>query len=172
MTWSQRKTRWIILGSLIGLLLVGALLLFLWRPGPSIRFVGFMEAKHGKMATFRVANDTDEPYSYFGGDPSAPAFSYKIDGPSPVDIQHATWCLTGLQWHTLAPHSVMEIQVSVPRPESPFAVGVRFERGTAADLKALRVKPTFMSMLILHLQKKILPGSAHPEFTWSNTARP
>ena len=162
----------LILLPLIGLLLVGGILLCLWRPGPTIRFVGFHEGKLGRLASFRVVNDTDEAYSYFGGEPSAPAFSYKIDGPSVVDIPHTTWCLTGLHWHTLAPHSVMEIEVSVPQPESPFAVGARFERGTAEELGARGPRLSFMSELILYLRKKILPGSASPDLTWSDTARP
>ncbi|WP_395742014.1 hypothetical protein [Prosthecobacter sp.] len=174
MPWPQRKTRWIILGSLIGLLLVGGILLCLWRPGPSIRFVGFQEAKHGKVVTFRIANDTDDPYSFTGYAMNLPLYSYKIQEASGWKVQSDVWNCTRGDWFTMAPHAETEIMVPAPHDasSSPFKVGIYLERGTPAEISARGPGLSFMSVLILKLRMKIQPDFAYPEPIWSDTVHP
>ncbi|WP_395742012.1 hypothetical protein [Prosthecobacter sp.] len=164
MTWPQRKTCWLILGSLLGMILAAALVAHFWRPGPSIRFVGFHEGKNGRVAAFQITNDTDEPYSFYGYGRSSPYCSYKVATASGWQIQGQGWWLTSSEWYTLEPHSVTEVQVSThDAPSTPFAVGVPFERGTAAQVSARRPRRSFIAELLLYLRAKTDPLAS---LTW------
>lgn len=171
------KPKFILL-SLIGTLLVGSLLWLVLRSSPSIHFVRFHEEKYGRLATFRIANDTDDSFSYYGYGLSGPFYSYRIAEPSGWKTSSLGWCGTGAGLHTLAPHSATEIEVRIPsydEPELPlpFAVGIHFERGTAAELYARPQRSNFFSQLISLLREKINPSShGRPDPTWSDVAHP
>ncbi|WP_395742015.1 hypothetical protein [Prosthecobacter sp.] len=163
----------LILFSLFGLLLVGALLLFLWRPGPSIRFVGFQEGQHGKLASFQIANDRDDPYSFLGDGPFSPVCSYKTQGPSGWKDLYLGEIRPNTAWFTVAPHAVTEFEVAVS-PEAPsalFKVGVYLERGSAEQLMTPAYS-NFISDLLTYLREKIQPGSGDLKPTWSEVAQP
>ncbi|WP_395753174.1 hypothetical protein [Prosthecobacter sp.] len=169
----------LILLSLIGALLVGSMAWLALRSGPSIHFVRFHEEKYGRLATFRIANDTDESFSCYGYGLSTPFYSYRIAEPSGWKTYSLGWCGTGAGLHTLAPHSAAEIEVRLPsynepEPPLPFAVGIYFERGTAAQLYARPLRrPNFFSQLISLLREKINPSShGRPDPTWSDLAHP
>ncbi|WP_395738190.1 hypothetical protein [Prosthecobacter sp.] len=171
------KPKFILL-SLIGTLLVGSMLWLVLRSGPSIHFVGFHEGEYGRLATFRIANDTDDSFSYYGEGLSAPHYSYRIAEPSGWKTHSLGWCGTGAGLHTLAPHSATEIQVSIPHynapePPLPFAVGIYFERGTAAQLYARPRRSSLFIQLISLLREKINSSShGDPDPTWSDVAHP
>ncbi|MCX6850860.1 MAG: hypothetical protein NTY98_18255 [Verrucomicrobia bacterium] len=169
------KPRLIIL-ALIVILLGGTLVWFAWQRGPSIRFVGFHEGKHGRLASFQIVNDTDTSFSFYGEGLSAPHYSYKIQEPAGWKYRSLGWCGTGPGWQTLAPHSVTEIETRVPSydvPSAPFAVGIYFERGTAAQLYARGTRSNVISSLITVLRAKIDPAShGDPDPTWSDLAQP
>jgi hypothetical protein len=168
----------LIIFSLIGMLLVGTFLWLALRPGPTIRFVEFHDGKYGRLATFQIANDTDDSYSYYGEGLSGPHYSYKTEEPSGWKTHHLGWCGTGAGWQTLAPHSLAEIEVPLPgyiapAPPGPFAVGIYFERGTAARLYSRGRSSNFISTLIMLVREKINPAfGGNPEPTWSDVAYP
>lgn len=159
----------LILFSLVGLLVAGVLFWFFWRPGPSIRFVAFREGKQGRIASFEIINDTGAPYSCHGLG-RAPYCHHKIATPSGWQTHGPRWFLTPSDTITLEPRSSLEIEVA-DVPASPFAVGVYFERGTAAEVNARRHGSKFFSGLLweldFSLQRKIHPKSLDLNGTWS-----
>lgn len=166
----------LIIPALIVILLGGTLVGFVWQPRPSIRFVGFHEENHGRLAGFQIVNDSDTSYSFFGYGLSAPFYGYKIQEPAGWKYRGLGWCGTGAGLHTIAPHSVTEIETRLPGydvPSAPFAVGIHFERGTAAQLYARGSRSSILYSLIMFLRAKIAPASSgDPDPTWSDLVQP
>ncbi|WP_395742018.1 hypothetical protein [Prosthecobacter sp.] len=163
----------LILLSLVGLLLVGVF----WRPGPSIRFVAFKGENQGRVAVFKMVNDSGAPYSIFSEGLKFPHYCCKIYEPAGWRAHAMGWCGTGSGWHTLAPHSVTEFEVSVRDVQeasaAPFVIGIYFERGSATQLtdRTHSGVSRFFSGLISLLREKIT-GSADPDPTWSDVVQP
>ena len=142
------------------------------RPTPVIRFVAFQESKNGRLASFQIVNDSDSPFTVYGHGPDSPRYSYRISTHTGWQRKGlGEWCGTGMGLHTLAPHSVTEMQAFVPQdsPAAPFAVGIHFYRGTAEEVGSH--PPSRFVEVLQELYARINPSAAKPEPTWSTVVQ-
>lgn len=195
---------------LIMLLLAGVIAWFCYSPTPTIRFIEFREGQRvptgsgiprvGRVAVFRITNDSRHPYSFFANAPSWPFGIFKSAVPSDKS-GGSTWA--GRRWghvaDTIAPHSSADVFIHVNasdvqmkgdltpadraaqlaradlallvplESQQPFALGIHFERGTAAKLEARNGSRSSISWFFYRLRVRIDPGY-RPEPTWSTVA--
>ena len=164
------KLKLILLG-FVALAACGVAAWLICRPTPEIRFAGFQEGTNGRMALFQIVNESGSPFATFGYGPDSPFYSCRVSTPAGWKLHQLGWCGTGAGPHTLAPHSVTEIQVPVPydSPAAPFAVGIHFERGTAADLASR--SHSRLDEFFEWLRRRINPDYKEEEPTWSSVAQ-
>ncbi len=170
------KLKLILLG-FVALAACGVVAWLICRPTPEIRFVAFQEGTNGRMASFQIINESGSPFATFGYGPDSPYFSYRVSTPAgwkKPRVGWVGWCGTGAGFHTLAPHSVTEIQVPVPHdsPAAPFAVGIHFQRGTAEELVSHSRSPrSRVDEFFDWLRLRINPDYKGKEPTWSSVAQ-
>ena len=164
------KLKHILLG-FVALAACGVVAWFICRPTPEIRFAGFQEGTNGRMALFQIVNESSSPFVTFGYGAESPFYSYRVSTPAGWKKHQLGWCGTGAGPHTLAPHSVTKIQVPAPHdsPAAPFAVGIHFERGTAADLASR--SHSRLDEFFDWLRLRINPDYQGREPTWSSVAQ-
>jgi hypothetical protein len=153
-----------------------------WRlfpPVPSIDFVEYRDGKYGRIAIFRITNDSSMPFSFFGYVYTGPFPSHGPASPyGAVRVRTAAgWvedrispCYAVAQCYTIAPHSTMEVQVAKIRrdPGAPFDFGIRFLRGTAAQVHSA---PYRKGADLLRSARYALKSS-ELEYTWSKGPTP
>ena len=164
---------------LVGLFVCGCIAWLGYAPSPTIRFIEYRNGQYkipgetwraNRAAVFRITNDSRFPYSYFGYGPSLPFYIYRHPDPS-----HDSGWLTisprkyGGVADTIAPRSFLEIVV--PEANTPFAIGINFERGTAEQLQQNRDSRSGISKFIRWLRCLNVPNYyGGPEPTWSTVA--
>lgn len=154
---------------LVGVLALGWVALRWYPPSPSIRFVGFRESAQGQAAVFQIVNDSRDSFSYYGEGPSLPFYSLRLPKGAGWTTVNLGWCGTGAGWHAIAPRSTIDFQVNPAEvPAAPFAVGILFERGTAAEVQTSAREPGILEWV----RHQIIPGYGGPEPTWSTVAQP
>ncbi len=191
------------------LLIVGLIAWFCYSPTPTIRFIEFREGQSiptgsgiprvGRVAVFRITNDSRHPYSFFANAPSWPYLIAKSADPSDKS-GWSPWA--GRRWgrvaDTIAPNSTADVfihvnasdvqmkgdftpadfaaqlarndlAVLVPlESQQPFALGIHFERGTAAELELRDGSRSSISWFFYRLRVRIDPDY-RTEPTWSRT---
>lgn len=164
------KLKLILLG-FVALTAFGVVAWLIGRPTPQIRFAGFQEGSNRRVALFQIVNESGSPFVTFGYGPHSPFYSCRVSTPTGWKKHQLGWCGTGAGPHTLAPHSVTEIQVPVPydSPAAPFAVGIHFERGTAAGLASR--SHSRLDEFFDWLHRRINPDYKEREPTWSSVAQ-
>ena len=171
---------------LVGFFVCGWIAWLCYAPSPTTRFIEFRDGEYYpdvhcepgqrvtpeacRMAVFRITNNSHAPYSYFGNGPSLPFYIYRYPDPS-----HDSGWLTisprkyGGVADTIAPRSFLEIVV--PEANTPFAIGINFERGTAEQLQQNRDSRSGISKFIRWLRCLNVPNYyGGPEPTWSTVA--
>ena len=143
-------------------------------PPPSIHFVEFRESKYGRVAIFRVRNDSNSSFSYYGYSPTTPFYKYRFQTTQGWREIESSWCGTGADLHEILPHSSIEIQTFCEARTSPFAIGIHFERGTPKHIASRSGSPVSDSIKWIRgrLNLPPLPPSPEPEPIWSSTALP
>ena len=191
-------------------LLVGLIAWLSYSPTPTIRFIEFREGQSvptvsgiprvGRVAVFRITNDSRHPYSFFANAPSWPFGILKSADPSDT-FDWRTWGARrwGRVADTIAPHSTADVfihvnasdvqmkgdltpedhaallarndlAVLVPlESQQSFALGIHFERGTAAELEARDTSRSSISWFFYRLRVRIDPDYK-TEPTWSTVA--
>ena len=168
---SMKRKPFILL--LVGLSACGALAWLIYSPTPAIRFLEFRDGQYGRVAVFRIVNDSDDPYTYVGYGPSSPLYSYRVPTASGWQSSSLGWCGTGAGAHTISPHTTTDFQVSLS-PSSPlatpFAVGIHFQNGTAAEIQSRYRSRSRISEFFYWLRCRINPKYQGPQPTWSTVA--
>ena len=204
----KRKLVILLLFGIIGCGLVAWLL---YSPTPTIRFIEFREnqkisvgngpTRVGRVAVFRITNNSRNSYSFLGYGPSWPFYTYRYPDPSDesgwTEMSPRKW---GCVAETIAPHSTIDVSVhlhaaDVQRPididpsdvaefiaradlaaqvpielQPPFAIGIHFERCTAAELMSGNIPKNWFSEFLSWLNSRIDRNYQGPEPTWSTLA--
>ena len=168
---------------LVGLFACAAIAWLAYSPSPAIRFIEFRDGLYypddqrppdqpatpvgGRMAVFRITNDSRAPYSFFGYGPSSPFYLYRV----PTDSGWAP--MSPRKWGdvpgTIPPHATLDIEVRAEEP--PFAIGIRFERGTAEQLQSSSYSRSRTTRFFYRLRSRIDPNYLGPEPTWSTVVQ-
>ena len=162
---------------LVGLFACGAIAWLGYSSSPAIRFIEFRDGQYlgeypgttkmGRVAVFRITNDSCAPYSFLGYGPSSPFYLYRVPTASGwTSISPRKW---GGEADTIPPHATLDIQV--PSGEPPFAIGIHFERGTAEQLQSRDRSSSDISTFFYRLCRRIYPNYRGPEPTWSTVVQ-
>jgi len=164
-------TRRFLIVALVSLAVGAATLWLFYAPVPEIRFIEFRYGQHGRVAVFRISNDSGSTYSYAGYSPVSPRYSLRIPTASGWQPHsHGSDCSTSLTAQTISPHSAMEIEIA-NAPSSPFSLGIHFERGEFEQLRSIYWPRSRISEFFDWVHYRINPKYKGPEPTWSTVAQ-
>ena len=130
--------KWRPIYGYLGALIAMALATWFVTPRtPTIHFVGTRLEGAGTVAVFQILNDSRSPFSFFG---SAPAKPYcQLRWPASAGGREVSLCLKGKDPSSMAttpPHTTSEFVIPFELIGPGDSVGLLFQRGTVAEVKA------------------------------------
>lgn len=145
------------------------------RPKPAIRFVECRKNDNGVEAIFQITNRSLVPYTFACYDlppPSPPNTGLPMALGARGMLTASGWrhipispCWGVFHMETLAPRHAMEVRVRLgsEMPSAPVSLGIRFYRGTAAQVSS----PGYQRYLEWKYRVRHYLKLPPEDFTWS-----
>jgi hypothetical protein len=174
----KRKLIWT---TVILALIAAVSIYWFYLPKPTIQFVRFETEKEGRVAVFRIENNTNEIFAY-NGLPNEPFYQLLIQSPSGWERQACLYTVFGSGYQQMNPKEFFEFRKSISEREA-FRIGITFERGTAEETKKetqrrltealskLKKQPTLFNQL-MEFVYEYLPRGMKDQYVWSDPVQP